>query len=67
MKILALQKQTSMTRLNGIEIDAFVLTKRSDQHIFPQFSGRYTYETARTGQTKCGFDSRCPLIPVLIS
>ena len=62
MNILAPQKQTSMTRLNSIEIDAFVLTKRSDQHISPQFSGYPTYEDAESGQSKCGFDSRCPLI-----
>src|SRR2546430_731128 len=35
VSILAPQEQTSMTRLNSIEIDAFVLTRRSDQHLSP--------------------------------
>jgi hypothetical protein len=46
MKILASQKQTSMTRLNSIEIDALVLTRRSDQHLSPAVFRCSTYETA---------------------
>src|SRR5439155_6888612 len=35
VSILAPQEQTSMTGLNSIEIDSFVLTRRSDQHLSP--------------------------------
>jgi hypothetical protein len=43
-----------MTRLNSIEINAFVLTRRSDQQVSPQFSGYPTYEDAESGQSKRG-------------
>jgi len=41
VSILAPQKQTSMTRLNSIEINAFVLTTRSDQPDFWRNSGPF--------------------------
>jgi hypothetical protein len=47
VNILAPQKQTSMTRLNSIEINAFVLTRRSDQHLSPAVFRLFTHETAR--------------------
>jgi hypothetical protein len=52
VSILAPQKQTSMTRLNSIEINAFVLTTRSDQPDFGAIQARFTYETAQSYPTE---------------